>query len=221
MAAPQAEPDRSSSDHYGLVFLLLIGAFLLSALVTHERARVFPLLLDAMVLVVLLRPSQLPGPRAGTAGRVLVAGVLASVVVTLVVTNRFVHSVVSLWLAGTLAFTIAVMLWRILIHHRVVTLQTIFGALSVYLLIGFLFAALFSALSQLQHDPLFANGRPANSATIQYFAFITMTTTGYGDFVAAGEPARSLAVLDALSGQIFLITLVARLVSMFGSRRDE
>jgi hypothetical protein len=48
-----------------------------------------------------------------------------------------------------------------------------------------------------------------------------MTTTGYGDVVAAGEPARTLAVADALTGQIFLVTLVARLVSIFGTTRNS
>jgi hypothetical protein len=46
-----------------------------------------------------------------------------------------------------------------------------------------------------------------------------MSTTGYGDLVPAGEPARTLAVADALAGQIFLVTLVARLVSLFGTER--
>jgi hypothetical protein len=123
-----------------------------------------------------------------------------------------------LWFAAILLLAIVAVVRRVLIH-RVVTLQTIFGALSAYLLIGFLFAALFSAVGHFGRAPLFAGGKPATTSTIQYFSFTTLTTVGYGDFAAAGEPARTLAVLDALTGQIFLVTLVARLVSIFGQAR--
>jgi hypothetical protein len=47
-----------------------------------------------------------------------------------------------------------------------------------------------------------------------------MTTLGYGDFAASGEPARTLAVFEALTGQIFVVTLIARLVSIFGQAGD-
>src|SRR4029453_939869 len=103
--------------------------------------------------------------------------------------------------------------------HRVVTMQTIFGALSAYLLLGFFFAAMFTAVTNLTTQPLFPDVESANADSIQYFAFITLTTTGYGDLTPAGQPGRSLAVLDALFGQIFLVTLVARLVSVFGTER--
>jgi voltage-gated potassium channel Kch len=59
-----------------------------------------------------------------------------------------------------------------------------------------------------------------NAQTLQYFSFTTLTTLGYGDFTAAGSLGRALAVLEALAGQVFLATLVARLVSAYaGSRR--
>jgi hypothetical protein len=68
--------------------------------------------------------------------------------------------------------------------------------------------------------PFFAGGQPVNSQTLQYFSFTTLTTLGYGDFTAAGSLGRALAVLEALAGQVFLATLVARLVSAYaGSRR--
>ena len=63
----------------------------------------------------------------------------------------------------------------------------------------------------------FANGQPANTQTLQYFSFTTLTTLGYGDFTAAGSLGRAVAVLEALTGQVFLATLVARLVSAYGT----
>jgi hypothetical protein len=67
--------------------------------------------------------------------------------------------------------------------------------------------------------PFFADGQPLNTETVQYFSFTTLTTLGYGDFTAAGSLGRALAVLEAISGQVFLATLVARLVSAYGTTR--
>ena len=69
----------------------------------------------------------------------------------------------------------------------------------------------------------FVNGEPANIRTYQYFSFTTLTTLGYGDFTAGGSFGRAVAVLEALTGQVFLATLVARLVSAYRgpARRDR
>ena len=55
----------------------------------------------------------------------------------------------------------------------------------------------------------------ALAGTFQYFSFVTLTTLGYGDFTAAGNGGRALAVIEALAGQVVLATLVARLVSAY------
>ena len=52
-----------------------------------------------------------------------------------------------------------------------------------------------------------------------YYSFITLTTTGYGDFVPAADVTRMIAVTEALLGQVYLVTIVALLVSNVGSTR--
>ena len=64
-----------------------------------------------------------------------------------------------------------------------------------------------------QSQPFFAQQTHASSADYQYFSFITLTTTGYGDLTAAGNLGRAFAVLEALTGQIYLVTVVALLIS--------
>ena len=49
-----------------------------------------------------------------------------------------------------------------------------------------------------------------------YFSFITLTTVGFGDITPISELAKRLVVIEAFVGQVFLITLVARLVSLWG-----
>lgn len=208
-----------AKDRFGLVFLLLSTSFLLSAFVSGRPGRAIPLVLYLVALADLLRPARLSGPRWRVPGWILLAGGMASVVVSVVTHERILSGLATLWFAGLLIFAIATVLWRVA-RAKVVTLETIYGALSAYLLIGFTYAALLATVAHFQHGPLFAQNQPANPSTIQYFAFVTMTTTGYGDFVPAAEPARTLAVADALTGQIFLVTLVARLVSILGTSRS-
>jgi hypothetical protein len=78
-----------------------------------------------------------------------------------------------------------------------------------------MFASSFAAINYLSTTDFFANNEPANTQTFQYFSFTTLTTLGYGDFTAGESGARSIAVLEALTGQIFLATLVARLVAAY------
>jgi hypothetical protein len=78
-----------------------------------------------------------------------------------------------------------------------------------------MFASSFAAINYLSTSDFFADNEPANTQTFQYFSFTTLTTLGYGDFTAAESGGRSIAVLEALTGQVFLATLVARLVAAY------
>jgi hypothetical protein len=205
-------------DRFELVFLLLISSFVLEAVLTSARAQGPILLVYLTALLVVLRATS-PDRGGWPVLRAAFAVVsVAVVVVALVAPGRVTSAVLALWLAVVLMTTIAAIVRRVL-RHRAVTLQTLLGSLSAYLLIGFLFMALYSADAHLDRDEFFAGGQPATSSTLQYFSFVTMTNTGYGDFTAAGTSGRSLAVLEALLGQIFLVTLVARLVALFGQLR--
>ncbi|MCW3845071.1 ion channel [Micromonospora yasonensis] len=213
-------PDRAGAapDRFGLVLALLLGSFLLTAFLPGERLRALPLLLYLAALILALHGAY-PGRRDLRRLYWALALLTAVAVVLLILApTRLVRGLISLWIAAILTLAIVAVVRRTL-SHRVVTLQTIFGALNAYLLIGFFYAALFGAVAAFHHGVLFTNGQPANNNTIQYFSFITMTTVGYGDFTPASEPSRTLAVFDALTGQIFLVTLVARLVSTFGTAR--
>ncbi len=215
----QATADATESpDRFGLVLALLLACFVVTAVLGNGLARVITLLLYASALVLALRSAHFPARIARRLRWVLLAGTAVVVALVVLLPGRVVNGLAALWAAAVLLLVVVAVVVRVL-RHRVVTMQTIFGALSAYLLLGFVFAALFVATAELSTQPLFADGESADSQTIQYFAFITLTTTGYGDFTPAGQPGRSLAVLDALFGQIFLVTLVARLVAMFGTER--
>jgi hypothetical protein len=207
-------------DRFELVFLLLVSTFVLAAFGLQARSRLPVLLFYVAALVLALRSSQLSGPIARALRLVLAVGTIGVGVAVLAAPDSLTEGILSSWIALVLATTIVVVVLRIL-RHRVVTGQTIFGALSAYLMIGFFFSAVFTAIDRLASGSFFAGGQAANSATIQYFSFVTLSTTGYGDYTALGVGGRSMAVLEALLGQIFLVTLVARLVALFGTARPD
>ena len=104
-------------------------------------------------------------------------------------------------------------LFRIMRHERV-TFQTVMGGVAAYALIAFMMAAVFHG-AELLTDFGFLNG-VVSPGDYTYFSFVTLTTVGYGDITAASDLAKRLVVVEAFVGQIFIITLVARLVSLWG-----
>lgn len=104
---------------------------------------------------------------------------------------------------------------RLWTHERV-TLQTVLGALCLYLLAALFFAFLYSAMDALSRDAFFAGEANSRAIDYVYFSFSTITTTGYGDLTPAPDLGRMFAVTEALVGQLYLVTVVAVLVGRLG-----
>jgi Ion channel len=129
--------------------------------------------------------------------------------------------IANIW-TGLVLLAAAVMIVYRVLSFGTVTLQSIFGAFSAYLVIGLMFASFFAALYHFSGDQFFVQGEQVHGTqTFQYFSFTTLTTLGYGDYTAAYSSGQAVAVLEALTGQIFLATLVARLVAAFRSPPDR
>ena len=101
------------------------------------------------------------------------------------------------------------------------TLQAVMGVLCIYLLIGMMCAFLYGAIDQLGGAPFFADDVAATASRCLYFSFTTLTTVGYGDLTARSNLGHTIAISEALVGQIYLVTVVALLVSDLGSRRTR
>jgi Ion channel len=95
----------------------------------------------------------------------------------------------------------------------VVTMQTMFGVLCLYLLIGLLFSVAFVTIDQLSSTPFFNPPGEHGRDDFLYFSYTTLTTVGYGDLVAATNLGRSLAITEALTGQLYLVSVVAVIIS--------
>jgi hypothetical protein len=117
-----------------------------------------------------------------------------------------------LFSAGLTALTAGVIIPPI-VRRPEVDVQTVLAALCIYVLSAIWWAFVYEAIGSLGSTPFFAQTAHPADADYLYFSFVTQTTTGYGDFTAAGNLGRSAAVLEALIGQIYLVTIIAVLVS--------
>lgn len=126
------------------------------------------------------------------------------------------------WAAYAFALLLYLLVIRIMLARifraPVVTLDVIGMALCTYVLLGSLWTLFYLPVHNL--DPgafrdLATDGGGSATASLTYFSYVTLTTLGYGDIVPVSEVARSLAILEALTGTLFLAVLISRLVGAY------
>ncbi|HSS34454.1 MAG TPA: potassium channel family protein [Solirubrobacterales bacterium] len=93
--------------------------------------------------------------------------------------------------------------------------RTILGALSVYTVLGLLFTYVYGTIARIQDSPFFEGHPHTHGGDFLFFSYTTLTTTGFGDLVPGGQPGRMISGIEMMIGQIFLVTLVAGLVSLW------
>jgi hypothetical protein len=207
---------------YGLVLLLILCSLVFQlAASDQDWARVVTIALQGATLVLALYASE---------ARQLIER-LATVVVAFAVlgsTGALIGFGELGSTAGRIVAVLLVALAPIAIGRGVVrgvrtegavTMHTMFGVLCIYLLIGMLFAYAYGLVGDAQSKPFFASGIDPDISDYLYFSFATITTVGYGDLSAATDLGRSVAIAEALTGQIYLVTVVAVIVGSLSRRR--
>ena len=119
-------------------------------------------------------------------------------------------------------FIIRLMLRKIF-NATTITVDTIGMALCTYILIGTMWVLFYTPLVAIDPDafsvPILTEGETFH--TLTYFSYVTLTTLGYGDISPVSNLARNLAVIEALTGTLFLAVLISRLVGSYASKRDQ
>ena len=211
---------RPKGDRFGLLLAVLIGSYVVAAFISGPVIKILQVALFFTVVLLAVRASRIPRRIARLARAVAVAGTAGALAVAAASTAALADGAAFAWVTLMLLFAVILIIREVLSHPEV-TAQSLFGAVSAYMISGLMFAACYAAMSKLGGGPFFAGGKPGSAATFQYFSFTTLTTTGYGDYTAAQASGRALAVMEALLGQVFLATLVARLVSSYRSPRHR
>ena len=207
---------QGTGARYGSLLVILIVTYLLSAFTFGWVVSAVQVILFLLVVLIALRTDRFKRKTAQLLAIGLLAGTAVSVVLQIVDSTGPGGGVASLWTALILALAVVLIVRRVLSAPEI-TEQSIYGVLSAYVMIGLIFAAVFVAMWRFGGNQFFAHGTSSNTntKTFQYFSFTTLTTLGYGDFTAAADGGRAVAVLEAMTGQMFLAVLVARLVAGF------
>jgi voltage-gated potassium channel len=207
-------------DSYASLLVLLLANFFLLELVDDPRwGAVGSTLLAAAALVVAISDPA-TGHRLRPRHWVTIAACVALAPIVLFVNAEEILGLAYLLPAVLLVTaTLPVTVSRVL-HHRRITYETILGALCAYFLIGLLFAFLYLAVEEFR-EPFFAQPGQHQQSEYLYFSFVALTTLGFGDLSPSVGLPQALTVLEALSGQIFLVTLVARLVTLWVRQSEQ
>jgi voltage-gated potassium channel len=207
-------------DSYASLLVLLLANFFLLELVDDPRwGAIGSTLLAAAALVVAISDPA-TGHRLRPRHWITIAACVALAPVVLFVNAEEILGLAYLLPAVLLVTaTLPVTVSRVL-HHRRITYETILGALCAYVLIGLLFAFLYLAVEEFR-EPFFAQPGQHQQSEYLYFSFVALTTLGFGDLSPSVGLPQALTVLEALSGQIFLVTLVARLVTLWVRQSEQ
>ena len=209
-----------ASHSYGFVLLLVLVTFFFTAAVPdREWAPGALLVLQTGTLVVAVWTSGL-----GRSG-MWYALAAAAVGIGLALVQAIGGGATASGAVGLVSMTFVLLTCVVIatgvFDQGAVNAQSVVGAICIYVLLGLLFAYVYGAIAVLGDADLFAQGTDGTPALRLYFSYVTLATLGYGDYTTASDLGHTIAVIEALMGQLYLVTVIAVLVSRLGFRRHE
>jgi hypothetical protein len=204
---------------YGMVLLLIIATYILAASLSVSTQHATTLLLAQAVTVwFALRTSRVRRSTLIAADVLLVLATLIALGVGFGGDTNSTRAGVEL-LSCLLYLVAPVAIIRHVVSRDTVDVQTMLGAIAAYLMIGMFFAFAYVTVGTLQDGPFFGPQGDGTVPQVLFFSFTTLTTTGYGNLVPAGNPGQSLSVAEMIMGQLFLITALGKVASAWRPRR--
>lgn len=202
-------------DAYGVVLILILTTFVVTVTLPPEgwAGRVAAIAVAGLTAVLALTSSDVSIERVRLATVAALTALTAAVIAKIAATDPLLA--LAFVIDGLLLAIAAMTILRRVVLAGEVDFRTILGAISVYTLLGLLFGYLFIALGRAQGGDVLTGVQHAQAQDYLFFSYTTLTTTGYGNLVPSGQIGQILAVFEMLMGQIFLVTLVAGLVSLW------
>jgi hypothetical protein len=216
--APDPPPVVIGRIHRALLALVVLTIVTIIALPDEAWTRLVEACLMAATVLLAVRLAPHLRWLARLALVTAVAAVVAALVALLIDADGSVARGLVLILTALVVSVAPVSIARTVLRNPDVSVPTLAGALTVYLMLGLFFSSIYRALGAFD-APFFAQAESDSASNAVYFSFTTLTTTGFGDLTARTDLARSFVVLEALSGQVYLVTVVALVVSHIGLAR--
>ncbi|HXH88825.1 MAG TPA: ion channel [Gaiellaceae bacterium] len=211
---------RAADSYASLLMLLLANFFLLELIEDPRWGALGSTLLSAAALVVAISDPNTGQTVSRRQGWTIVACVALAPIVLFVNSATIIGLAYLLPVALLVTATLPITLSRVLRHRRV-TYETVLGALCSYVIVGLLFAFLYLAVDDFISASFFVQEGAHAQSEYVYFSFVVLTTLGFGDLSPSVGLPQALTALEALFGQVFLVTLVARLVTLWGRQARE
>ena len=203
-----------ASDAFGLVLALVLLTYVLLSLLDNRGWSAVVLTVASSATSIVALTSSHARHRFVRAVIWLSALTIALAAVAAVTDTRLFLNAATTIQIVLLALAMGAVLRRVVSTAEVGS-RTILGALSVYAVFGILFTFLYGMVDRVQGGAFFEAHPDPSGSDFLFFSYTTLTTTGYGDLVPGGQPGRMFAGLEMMVGQIFLVTLVAGLVSLW------
>jgi hypothetical protein len=215
--------DLRTGDSYALVLVLLLASVFCT--IAAPDATWGRILRDVVLAATVLVTYWTATARQSLfVPRVLVPGVVIAFVAVGAIEGSTTDAVAAAFAA---VFTVGgiLLVAHDLFDRRSVDDQTVLGALSLYVLVGVFFAALYSFCAAVGDGPFFTRGDDGSTGEHLYFSLVGLTTTGFGDLAPATAVGRALAALELVFGQLYLVTIVTVIVAaamrrQLGRRED-
>lgn len=205
---------QRARDAFGLVLLLVLVTYVLASLIQNEGWSAVVLLVVTTATSVVALVSSHAKPRFVRAAIAFSAVSILLGAIGAATDERTWLNFGSMIQVTLLAIAMLAVLRRVVTSTEIGS-RTILGAISVYTVLGILFSFAYSTIAHVQSGRFFSEVAHPTGSEFLFFSYTTLTTTGYGNLVPAGQPGRMLAGLEMMLGQLFLVTLVAGLVSLW------
>ncbi len=202
------------SDAFGLVLLLVLTTYVLASLLSNRGWPAVLLTVATSATSVVSLTSSHARAAVVRAAMLLSGLTIALAAISAASGDRTWLNFASVIQIVLLTVAMAAVLRRVVTTAEVGS-RTILGAISVYTVLGILFTFVYGTIDRVQGGALFEGVAHPQGSDFLFFSYTTLTTTGYGNLVPAGQPARMISGLEMMIGQIFLVTLVAGLVSLW------
>lgn len=209
-------------DSFGVVLVMLILTLLVIAVLGEEHyGQEVAVAIMSVAVLVIYRASHVSGRLWWIAVAVSVTAIAATITGSAFggPAAALLSGASLLALLGMGPFIIA----RRLRDSSRVDMETVFASLCIYLIIGMFFSVVYMIVGNLTVESFFTEAPDPTAMDSMYFSFTTLTTLGYGDLTPAGDIGRMLAITEALIGQVYLVTVVAIIVTNLGreTRRNR